>query len=69
VKAGIFFTTANLRELAADHVDKTKAYQKTQSSLVKEVVNIAGERFDEYWKLVRSHSAITSHLYPSFGVP
>jgi DNA mismatch repair protein MSH2 len=44
VKAGIFFTTSKLKELAADYVDKTKAYERTQSSLVKEVVDIAGKK-------------------------
>lgn len=42
IKSGMFFTTKTLRGLATDHHDATEAYAKTQSGLVKEVVNIAG---------------------------
>lgn len=40
-KSGVFFTTRTLKELAEDFQDTTAAYSKTQSGLVKEVVNIA----------------------------
>lgn len=42
-KSGVFFTTRTLKDLAADFEESTAAYAKTQSSLVKEVVNIACE--------------------------
>lgn len=43
IKSGLFFTTKTLKNLATDHHDTTEAYSKTQSGLVKEVVNIAGK--------------------------
>ena len=43
LKNGAFFTTTTLRELANDYQETTQAYSKTQSGLVKEVVNIACE--------------------------
>ena len=45
IKSGVFFTTRRLRQFANDYRDTTEAYSKTQSGLVKEVVNIAGECF------------------------
>jgi DNA mismatch repair protein MSH2 len=41
IKSGVFFTTKELKELASDHAEATAAYSRTQSGLVKEVVNIA----------------------------
>jgi len=41
IKSGIFFTTKTLKELANSHAEATDAYSRTQSGLVKEVVNIA----------------------------
>ena len=41
-KSGVYFTTKKLKNLAIDYQDNTEAYRKTQSGLVKEVVNIAG---------------------------
>ncbi|KAJ7201637.1 muts domain V-domain-containing protein [Mycena pura] len=41
VKSGVFFTTSKLAELAEDYKDYSDKYAKTQSSLVKEVVDIA----------------------------
>jgi DNA mismatch repair protein MSH2 len=41
VKSGVFFTTKTLRKLAENHKDYSEGYDKAQSGLVKEVVNIA----------------------------
>ncbi|KAF7348478.1 DNA mismatch repair protein 2 [Mycena venus] len=41
VKAGLYFTTKNLRSLAEDYKDYTEKYERAQRTLVKEVVNIA----------------------------
>ncbi|EJD05353.1 DNA mismatch repair protein MSH2 [Fomitiporia mediterranea MF3/22] len=40
-KSGVYFTTKKLRSLAMDFQEITDTYSRTQSSLVKEVVNIA----------------------------
>ena len=42
-KSGVFFTTSTLRELSTEHTEVTEQYSRTQSGLVKEVVNIACE--------------------------
>ena len=42
VKAGTYFTTTRLKELATQFKETADQYQRTQSGLVKEVVNIAG---------------------------
>ena len=42
-KSGVYFTTKKLRSLAMDYQEITDTYSRTQSGLVKEVVNIAGE--------------------------
>ncbi|KAF7323675.1 DNA mismatch repair protein 2 [Mycena kentingensis (nom. inval.)] len=42
-KSGLFFTTKKLKSLAEDYRDGVEKYGKQQSSLVKEVVNIAGK--------------------------
>jgi DNA mismatch repair protein MSH2 len=41
IKSGVFFTTRTLKELATEYAESTNMYSKTQSGLVKEVVNIA----------------------------
>jgi len=41
---GVHFTTKALKELVEEHREVTKEYEKKQSSLVKEVIGIAGER-------------------------
>lgn len=43
LKTGVFFTTSNLKELAEEYVTYTAKYSRTQSSVVKQVVEIAGE--------------------------
>jgi|ERR1700691_2310787 DNA mismatch repair ATPase MutS len=40
-KSGVFFTTRTLKDLAADYKETTTTYSRTQTGLVKEVVNIA----------------------------
>jgi len=42
---GVHFTTKALKELVEEHREVTKEYEKKQSSLVKEVIGIAGERY------------------------
>ncbi len=42
-KSGVFFTTSALKELSTEHTEVTEQYSRTQSGLVKEVVNIACE--------------------------
>ncbi|OCH93892.1 hypothetical protein OBBRIDRAFT_832212 [Obba rivulosa] len=41
LKSGVFFTTTALRELANEYQETIEKYSRTQSGLVKEVVNIA----------------------------
>jgi DNA mismatch repair ATPase MutS len=41
-KSGVYFTTKTLKSLAADFKEYSDKYSRTQSGLVKEVVNIAG---------------------------
>ena len=40
-KSGIFFTTPTLKSLSTEYSELTEQYTRTQSGLVKEVVNIA----------------------------
>ncbi|KAG6821133.1 hypothetical protein H0H93_006472 [Arthromyces matolae] len=40
-KSGVFFTTRKLKELAEDFKEYSQTYTRTQSGLVKEIVNIA----------------------------
>ncbi|KZP28118.1 DNA mismatch repair protein [Athelia psychrophila] len=57
-KSGVFFTTRTLKDLAADFEESTAAYAKTQSSLVKEVVNIAST----YTPILESLDHVLAHL-------
>ncbi|KAK0457398.1 muts domain V-domain-containing protein [Desarmillaria tabescens] len=50
IKSGVYFTTKTLKNLAEDFKDISDKYTRTQSGLVKEVVNIACE----YSQLVSS---------------
>lgn len=43
LKSGIFFTTSTLKDLSTEYTELTQQYSRTQSGLVKEVVNIACE--------------------------
>ncbi|KII91117.1 hypothetical protein PLICRDRAFT_51307 [Plicaturopsis crispa FD-325 SS-3] len=58
VKSGVFFTTTTLKELANDYTEYTDTYKKTQSGLVKEVVNIAST----YTPVLESLDNIIAHL-------
>ncbi|KAJ7717304.1 muts domain V-domain-containing protein [Mycena maculata] len=58
VKSGVFFTTKTLRSLAEDHKDYTEKYSRAQSSLVKEVVNIAAT----YTPVLESLDNVVAHL-------
>ncbi|KAJ7652226.1 DNA mismatch repair protein [Mycena rosella] len=58
VKSGVFFTTKKLRVLAEDHKDYSEKYAKAQSSLVKEVVNIAST----YTPVLESLDNVVAHL-------
>ncbi|KAJ7512587.1 muts domain V-domain-containing protein [Mycena galericulata] len=58
VKSGVYFTTKNLRSLAEDHKDYSEKYAKAQSSLVKEVVNIAAT----YTPVLESLDNVVAHL-------
>jgi DNA mismatch repair protein MSH2 len=40
-KSGVFFTTKTLKSLAEEFKDLSQSYSRTQSGLVREVVNIA----------------------------
>ena len=40
-KSGMFFTTSTLKNLSTEYSEITEQYSRTQSGLVKEVVNIA----------------------------
>lgn len=41
-KSGTYFTTPAMKRAASDYAEFTKAYEKTQNGLVKEVVEICG---------------------------
>lgn len=43
-KAGIYFTTADLRDASRRFADATERYHKLQSNLVKEVIGIASKQ-------------------------
>ncbi|CCL99791.1 uncharacterized protein FIBRA_01813 [Fibroporia radiculosa] len=58
LKNGVFFTTRTLKELATDYQETTEMYAKTQSGLVKEVVNIAST----YTPVLESWNTVLAHL-------
>ncbi|EED80646.1 predicted protein [Postia placenta Mad-698-R] len=58
LKSGQFFTTTTLKELSDDHKETTQMYSKTQSGLVKEVVNIAAT----YTPVLESWNNVLAHL-------
>jgi DNA mismatch repair protein MSH2 len=54
-KAGALFTTVKIRRISEEHQDQSKQYQKLQSSIVKEVIEMTGSYFpvlDDTNKLV-----------------
>ncbi|KAJ7089358.1 muts domain V-domain-containing protein [Mycena belliarum] len=58
VKSGLYFTTKKLRGLAEEHKENTDQYARAQSSLVREVVNIAST----YTPVLESMDNIIAHL-------
>ncbi|KAJ6578594.1 DNA mismatch repair protein [Mycena sp. CBHHK59/15] len=58
VKSGVFFTTKTLRALAEDYKEFTDKYSRTQTGLVKEVVNIALT----YTPVLESLDSVIAHL-------
>jgi DNA mismatch repair ATPase MutS len=69
-KSGSIFTTKKLKALSEEHSSLTQLYEKTQRSLVKEVVAIAGETHSRPGTIavLRCHR-FSSHLYPDPGNP
>lgn len=63
-KAGVFFSTKKLKDLAEDYRDTTTHYTKTQSGLVKEVVNIACTFQGRLPHPSHSYKTQLSDLYP-----
>ncbi|KAF5369844.1 hypothetical protein D9758_001399 [Tetrapyrgos nigripes] len=57
-KSGVFFTTKTLKRLAEDYKEYSDKYQRTQSTLVKEVVTIAAT----YTPVLESLDNIIAHL-------
>ncbi|KAF9004638.1 DNA mismatch repair protein [Cyathus striatus] len=57
-KSGVYFTTKKLKGFAEDYKDYTQRYSKTQSSLVKAVVNIAAT----YTPVLESLDDVIAHL-------
>jgi len=64
-KSGVFFRTHALKRLAEDYAEFSQSYNRTQSGLVKEVVNIAG-MLQNLWKPLRSSSF--SNIYSCVGI-
>ncbi|KAF8656520.1 hypothetical protein AX16_002484 [Volvariella volvacea WC 439] len=57
-KSGVFFTTKTLKGLAEDYKEYSQSYIRTQSGLVKEVVNIAST----YTPVLESLDNVIAHL-------
>ncbi|KAF8880020.1 DNA mismatch repair protein MutS [Infundibulicybe gibba] len=57
-KSGVFFTTKTLKRLAEEFKDLSQNYSRTQSGLVKEVVNIAST----YTPVLESLDTVIAHL-------
>lgn len=57
-KNGVYFTTQTLQELRRDHDQLSSTYNRTQSSLVSEVVSVAAS----YTPVLESLGALISHL-------
>ncbi|KAI1798056.1 DNA mismatch repair protein [Ganoderma leucocontextum] len=57
-KSGVFFTTSTLKELSTEHTEVTEQYSRTQSGLVKEVVNIAST----YTPVLEALNNVIAHL-------
>ncbi|PFH50486.1 hypothetical protein AMATHDRAFT_75571 [Amanita thiersii Skay4041] len=57
-KSGVFFTTKTLKSLAEDYKELSQTYVRTQTVLVKEVVNIAAT----YTPVLESLDNVVAHL-------
>lgn len=67
-KTGVYFTTKVLKGLATDYQEITESYTKTQSGLVKEIVNIAGTSIFRCCQTYHADiSIISSYVHASFG--
>ncbi|KAI9568665.1 DNA mismatch repair protein [Boletus coccyginus] len=58
IKSGVYFTTKKLKSLATDFQETNEEYQRTQSGLVKEVVNIAST----YTPVLEKLDHVLAHL-------
>ncbi|RPD65678.1 DNA mismatch repair protein [Lentinus tigrinus ALCF2SS1-7] len=58
LKSGVFFTTSALKSLSTEHSELTEQYSRTQSGLVKEVVNIAST----YTPVLEALNNVIAHL-------
>ncbi|KAI9065630.1 DNA mismatch repair protein [Trametes sanguinea] len=58
LKSGVFFTTSTLKNLSTEYSEITEKYQRTQSGLVKEVVNIAST----YTPVLEAWNNVIAHL-------
>ncbi|GAA5832087.1 hypothetical protein JCM11251_002814 [Rhodosporidiobolus azoricus] len=56
--SGVFFTTKQLKSLNEDYRDVTKEYEKKQSSLVKEVIQIAAS----YCEVLETLNGVIAHI-------
>ncbi|KAI0646460.1 DNA mismatch repair protein [Trametes meyenii] len=57
-KSGVFFTTRTLKDLSTEYSEITEKYSRTQSGLVKEVVNIAST----YTPVLEAWNNVIAHL-------
>ncbi|KAF5380061.1 hypothetical protein D9615_006117 [Tricholomella constricta] len=57
-KSGVFFSTRKLKDLAEDFKEFSQSYSRTQSGLVKEVVNIAST----YTPVLEALDVVIAHL-------
>ncbi|KAL4078153.1 muts domain V-domain-containing protein [Scleroderma yunnanense] len=57
-KSGVYFTTKTLKSFATEYQETTDDYQRTQSTLVKEVVSIAST----YTPILESLDHVLAHL-------
>ncbi|KAF8434863.1 DNA mismatch repair protein [Boletus edulis BED1] len=58
IKSGVYFSTKTLKTLATDYREANDEYQRTQSGLVKEVVNIAST----YTPILEKLDHVLAHL-------
>ncbi|KAH9941212.1 DNA mismatch repair protein [Epithele typhae] len=71
-KNGTYFTTPTLKDLSTEYIEVTEQYTRTQSGLVKEVVNIASTYTPvlEAWNNVIAHlDVIVSFAHVAVNAP